>query len=191
MDLSLITRRQAANLSKAVADQPREEALRWFEELRDPLRRYLLCSGASPADADDAVQETFLRLYRHLRSADDFKPGDHSNLHGWIFRVARNYLRDERKSSRSRLSVDLKPGSDIESRSSSAYDTPETGALRDDRNRMLQAAIERLPEQQRECILLRSSGMRNKEIAAIMGIAESSVGSLVHRAVARLRKDLS
>jgi hypothetical protein len=34
--------------------------------LRGPLRRHLMCAGASPLDADDAVQETFLRLCRQL-----------------------------------------------------------------------------------------------------------------------------
>jgi hypothetical protein len=53
-----------ANLSKTAAANPApDEVLRWFDELRDPLRRYLMCAGADRADADEAVQEAFLRLY--------------------------------------------------------------------------------------------------------------------------------
>src|SRR6478672_473483 len=104
MDVYLMADGGTANVTKAAApaDQPREEALRWFDELRDPLRRYLMCTGANPADADDAVQETFLRLYQHLE-----KSGDRSNLYGWVFQVARNYLRDERKSARQQRTVPL------------------------------------------------------------------------------------
>ena len=66
-----------ASISKVApaADQARGLALRWFDELRDPLRRYLMCAGACPADADEAVQESFLRLYQHLE-----KGGDRSNV---------------------------------------------------------------------------------------------------------------
>jgi RNA polymerase sigma-70 factor (ECF subfamily) len=71
--------------------EPREEALRCFDQWHDPLRRYLICAGSRAEDADDAVQETFLRLYQHLA-----KDGDRSNLCGWIFQVARNYVRDQR-----------------------------------------------------------------------------------------------
>src|SRR5262245_38897440 len=84
----------------AAAEGPREEALRWFDRLHDPLRRYLMCAGSRAEDADDAVQETFLRLYQHLA-----RGGDRSNLSGWVFQVARNFLRDERRSARRRGAV--------------------------------------------------------------------------------------
>jgi len=173
---------RTANVTKsAAADQRRDEALRCFDELCDPLRRYLMCAGASPADADDAVQETFLRLYRHLE-----KSGDLSNLCGWVFQVARNYLRDERKSARRQRSVPLDEALDRQG----SLDNPELAALGKERARRLRAAIEKLPLQQRECMLLRSSGLRYREIAEILGINTSSVGPLVQRAVARLSEDL-
>jgi RNA polymerase sigma-70 factor (ECF subfamily) len=68
---------------------------------------------------------------------------------------------------------------------------PEYGALSRERAERLRSAIERLPEQQRECMLLRASGLRYREIAEIMGINTASVGSLAHRAVSRLSEDLS
>lgn len=167
-------------------DPVRGEALRWFDELRDPLRRYLLCSGASPADADDAVQESFLRLYRHLE-----KNGDRRNLGGWVFQVARNYLRDERKSARHQRTVPLDDAMACEGGPVDPLGSPEHCALGEERTRRLRAAIERLPEQQRECMLLRSAGLRYREIAGILGINTSSVGTLVHRALARLSEDLA
>jgi RNA polymerase sigma-70 factor (ECF subfamily) len=187
MDAYLMANERTANMTGAAsAGRPRDEALRWFDELSVPLRRYLLCSGASPADADDAVQETFLRLYHHLA-----KDADRTNLSGWVFQVARNYLRDERKSARRKRTVQLddamvRKGGPADSRGS-----PEHCAFDEERSRLLRAAIKVLPEQQRECILLRSSGLRYREIAAILGINTSSAGALVHRAAARLSEELS
>jgi RNA polymerase sigma-70 factor (ECF subfamily) len=186
MDLYLTAEGGTANVTKAAAaDQPGEEALRWFDELRHPLRRYLLCAGASPADADDAVQEAFLRLYRHLQ-----KSGDRSNVYGWLFQVARNYLHDQRKSARHQRTVPLDQAMERESHFADPRGTPEQDALLEERTRRLRASIEKLPEPQRECMLLRSSGLRYREIAAVLGIRTSSIGKLVERAMARLNEDL-
>src|SRR5580698_792612 len=68
-----------------------------FDELQRPLLRYFLCAGLSREDADEGIQETFLRLHQHLR-----KDGDRSNLRGWIFQVARNLARNQHKSARIR-----------------------------------------------------------------------------------------
>lgn len=187
MDLYLISDGGTASMAKAApADRAHEDALRWFDDLRDPLRRYLLCVGTDPADADDAVQESFLRLHQHLE-----KSGDRSNLAGWVFQVARNYLRDQRKSARHQRTVQLddaiaKSGVPVDPQGS-----PEHRALDEERTRRMRAAIEKLPDQQRECMLLRSSGLRYREIAVILGIHTTTVGTLVHRAVARLSEDLA
>src|SRR5277367_5524053 len=99
MNLCVTMDGEPANVTRAgVADDgPGGETLRWFDELRRPLRLYLICAGANPPDADDAVQETFLRLHQHLE-----KGGDRSNIQAWVFQVARNYLRDDRRSARKR-----------------------------------------------------------------------------------------
>jgi len=184
MDLYLAADRGMATVTKAAAPAGEPEVLRWFDELHNPLRRYLSLAGAGAADADDAVQETFLRLHQHLA-----KGGDRSNVCGWAFQVARNYLRDERKSARRQRTVQLEEaweGGPADPRSS-----PEHGVLDRERVQRLRAAIRNLPEQQRQCMLLRASGLRYREIAGILGIQISSVGSLVHRAVARLSEELS
>jgi RNA polymerase sigma-70 factor, ECF subfamily len=173
-----------ANIGEAeTTEQSRQELLRWFDELRGPVCRYLMCQGASQADAEDAVQEAFLKFHRHL----DIR-GDRTNLAGWVFQVARNHLRDDRKSARHRRTVPLE---DAITHQADSRKGPEYGALSRERAERLRSAIEKLPEQQRECMLLRASGLRYREIAEIMGINAASVGSLVHRAVERLNKDLS
>ena len=178
---------EVAGLAKArrAVDPVRDEVLRWFDELRGPLRRYLLSAGASPADADDGVQEAFLQLYRHLE-----KDGDRTNLCGWVFQVARNHLRDERKSAHRQRTVSLHDATSRESDPADPQASPECHALNSERTKHLRSAIAKLPDQQRECMFLRSSGLRYREIAEILGINTSSVGSLVHRATARLSEEL-
>ncbi|HKE28954.1 MAG TPA: RNA polymerase sigma factor [Bryobacteraceae bacterium] len=186
MDLYLAADGGMATVTKAAALAGEPEVLRWFDELHDPLRRYLLLAGAGAADSDDAVQETFLRLHQHL-----VKGGDRSNVCGWVFQVARNYLRDERKSARRQRTVRLEEAVTGEGGPADPRSSPEHGVLDQERVQRLRAAICSLPEQQRECMLLRTSGLRYREIAAVLGIQISSVGSLVHRAVARLSEELS
>jgi len=53
----------------------------------------------------------------------------------------------------------------------------------------LRQAVAKLTPQQRECLRLRASGLRYREIAEVLGIGISSVGELVQRATARLRED--
>src|SRR5450755_259305 len=63
-----------------------------FTELREPVCRYLLALGLAAPEAEEVVQETFLRLCQHL---DSDRPRD--NLRGWVFRVAHNLARDEHR----------------------------------------------------------------------------------------------
>src|SRR5260370_22326228 len=56
-----------------------------FEQLRNPLFRYLLSLGLSVQDGAEVIQEVFLALFQHLKSG---KARD--NLRGWLFRVGHN-----------------------------------------------------------------------------------------------------
>ena len=68
--------------------------------------------------------------------------------------------------------------------------SPEQELLSKELAQRLRAALSKLPEHQRECMLLRSSGLRYHEIADVLGITPSGVGTLVHRAMLRLREEL-
>jgi len=164
----------------ADADSLERDVAALFEELRRPLYRYFLCAGLSAEDADEGVQETFLRLHRHLGNH-----GGRSNLRGWIFQVARNMARNEFKSARRRRTETL-----VSDAFADPGATPEGAAIERQRVRRLGAAIERLPPQQRECVLLRAAGLRYREIAEVLGIGISSVGELVQRATARLSEEV-
>ena len=165
----------------ADSEAPLEIAV-FFDELRQPLFRYLRCAGLGREDAEEGVQETFLRLQQHLEAQ-----GDRSNLRGWIFQVARNLARNEIKSTRRRRTEAFNSARQF----AAPQSTPEQLAIDRDQARRLQRSLERLSAPQRECILLRAAGLRYREIAEVLGIGISSVGELVQRATARLVSELS
>ena len=156
-----------------------------FAALSGPLRRYFRIIGLSRDDADEAVQETFLRLHQHLGNH-----GDRTNLRGWIFAVARNLARNVFKSGHRRRVEGC--GDNLE-RCAAITDpgrTPEEQAIQGERMRRLRISIGRLSPQQRECVRLRAAGLKYREIAAVLGIGVSNVGELVQRAVAHLNEEV-
>src|SRR5919197_5195754 len=78
------------------AEDPRDErVMQLFAEYGDAVFRLALLMLGRPADAEDIVQETFLRLLRHLADG-----GSLPNARGWIFTVAAHACRDGRRSGR-------------------------------------------------------------------------------------------
>jgi RNA polymerase sigma-70 factor, ECF subfamily len=76
-----------ANLPASVeADQVEDRILELFTEMRTPVLRHLFWMNLRPDQAEDVLQETFLRLYQHLLREEFSR----RNLRGWIWRVAHN-----------------------------------------------------------------------------------------------------
>lgn len=162
----------------------REQILRFYREMRVSLYSYLVCVGLRPQDADDILQDAFLRLHRQIRS------GEHiSEPRAWLFRVARNLslnlCRDQR-----RLVYAADPYMDTQLREPHHHDhDPEAHYLKKEALLRLDAGIARLTEQQQHCIHLRAQGLRYREIASILGVSVSSAAELLQRAIVRLAKD--
>jgi RNA polymerase sigma-70 factor (ECF subfamily) len=128
-------------------------------------------------EAEDVVQETFLRLDGHavLDRPDE-------EVAAWLRRVclntAYNRLRGQRRAS-DRL--------DRAGRAERADDETDTGAtplldvLRAEQQRAVRQALASLPERQRACLLLRHAGYSYAEIAATLDLAVGSVGVLLAR----------
>jgi RNA polymerase sigma-70 factor, ECF subfamily len=153
------------------------EATNLYRELRKPLLRYLVCLGLSNDDAQDIVQDAFLSLHRHLASG-----GSQQNIRGWLFRVAHNRARNRQTSYDRRFGTPLDDG--MERGSDEA--TPERLVLEKERFRLLARAIRLLTHSERECLSLRSAGLRYREIGEVLGIPTSTVAEIVDRAVKKL-----
>jgi len=153
------------------------EATTLYRELRRPLLRYLVCLGLSADEAQDVVQDAFLRLHRHLASG-----GSQENIRSWLFRVSHNTARNRQSR------YDRRFAKPLDESLHSALDeaTPERAMLEKERFRALRKAICLLPESERECLLLRAGGLRYREIGEILGLSTSTVGDTVERAIRKL-----
>jgi RNA polymerase sigma-70 factor (ECF subfamily) len=160
---------------------PEQAVAELFEAAREDVYRYLLTLGLVPAQAQEATQEVFLRLYAALRKGQRI-----GNTRAWIFRVAHNHGLNLRGQERRWSPFD--PG--LETRVPSAAGSPEQRLIERERNRHLGSALASLSPQQRQCLHLRTEGFRYREIAAILHISDSSVGEFLRRAIVRLRKAL-
>jgi RNA polymerase sigma-70 factor, ECF subfamily len=148
-----------------------------YRELRKPLLRYLVCLGLSSDEAQDVVQDAFLSLQRHLAS-----DGKRENIRGWLFRVAHNQARNRQTSYHRRFGESL--DGEVDFLADDA--TPEQRVLKKEKFRRLVAAIRLLGESERECLLLRAGGLRYREIGEVLGMAVSTVGDTVERAIKKL-----
>ncbi|MEZ5465338.1 MAG: RNA polymerase sigma factor [Lysobacteraceae bacterium] len=131
-------------------------------------------------EAEDVVQESFLRLWKHARR---WKPGA-ARFSTWLFQVAANLCRDRLRRRR---------GHDADAIERLADDAPSTGEQlqQDERDDEVRRAIRALPDRQREALLLSHyDGMGNPEAAAVMGISVEAVESLLARARRKLRGEL-
>ena len=148
-----------------------------YRELRKPLLRYLVCLGLTGDEAQDVVQDVFLSLQRHLASG-----GTQENIRSWLFRVAHNQARNRQTSYHRRFGEPLDGEMDF-----LADDpTPEQLVLGKEQFRRLAAAGRLLTESERECLLLRAGGLRYREIGEVLGMATSTVGDTVERAIKKL-----
>jgi RNA polymerase sigma-70 factor (ECF subfamily) len=158
-----------------------------FTELRDPLCRYLLSLGLKPAEAEDAAQESFLRLCERVAQEG---AQNQSNIRGWIFRVAHNLARDHYRYSQRRPAEALDDNMEAVDASSDSRPTPEEHLLERERDKRLKAALERLPAEQRHCLHLRAEGLRYREIAEVLGVSTSTVAEWVQHALKSLAEGM-
>jgi RNA polymerase sigma-70 factor, ECF subfamily len=173
MDASPATWMRTLEHAEAPASSdPEDEVLRLFTEHGAPLYRFCASMLGAGGEAEDIVQDSYVKLLKHLR-----RDGDRSNLKSWLFTVAANACR-----SRLRWRLRWKPWSAEDDRRTVL---PETEAL--DVRRAV-AAMRGLPARDRLLISLRAQGLSYREIAAAASIREPSVGRLLARAVDRWRR---
>jgi RNA polymerase sigma-70 factor, ECF subfamily len=136
-----------------------------------------------PADAEDLVQETYLKAFR---AVDRFEPG--TNLRAWLFTILHNTARNRaRDKARDTVSVDsetVEQAADAPPVGSHAagVDTPESLLLRETLAPELQAALDALPDIFRQAVWLRDvEEFSYAEIAEMLSIPVGTVMSRISR----------
>ncbi|MGZ4779572.1 MAG: sigma-70 family RNA polymerase sigma factor [Thermoanaerobaculia bacterium] len=163
---------------------------RSFEQLAlpllDSLYRYARWLTRDPTEAEDLVQEAFLK---GLRGFDGFQPG--SNIKAWMFRILRNTFLTSRSGLRAMPAASLDEDPHLLDEVSDDV-TPESQLLQRADAESLRRAIEELPAQFREVLLLADAEeMRYEEIAQTLSIPIGTVTSRLIRARQKIRRALT
>jgi len=142
--------------------------------LLPPLRAFAWSLSRNSADADDLVQDTLIKAWTHK---DKFEPG--TNLRAWLFTILRNtYYTSVVKRRREVADEDGQYAARL-----SAAPTQEWSVAM----KAMQAALQQLPPEHREAlVLVGAAGLTYEEAAEICGCALGTIKSRVNRARARL-----
>ena len=170
-------------------DEFEAEALRHL----DALYRTALRMTRSEADAEDLVQETYIRAFRFR---EQFTLG--TNMKAWLFRILTNtFINTYRRKSAQPEVTDLEGVDEFslyrrmaDDRAASSSPDPEAELLKGVVDTEVTDALEELPEKFRTTVLLDVEGFSYKEIAEMLGIPIGTVMSRLHRGRKFLQKRL-
>jgi len=154
---------------------------RLYDRYLPSIYRYTYSKTSSRSSAEDLTSETFLRAFRAIAR----RPRAHLNFAAWLVTIARNVVIDHHRSGWSRLAIvtdEVEPQVDDSM-------GPEQAALASVSEAALRGALSLLPDDQRECLLLRFfAGFSISETAAAMDRTDGAVKQLQFRATNRLRR---
>jgi RNA polymerase sigma-70 factor (ECF subfamily) len=142
----------------------------------------------NPADADDLLQETYLRAYCGFSR---FRSG--TNLTAWLYRILRNtFINGYRKRLHEPRTIPeaWQPNNAVDRlHAEASAEVTVVGSMLDDR---LRQALSSLPEQYRKALLLfEIDGFSVREIAAMVGVPPGTIMSRLHRGRRSLREQLA
>jgi RNA polymerase sigma-70 factor, ECF subfamily len=150
----------------------------------DGLYGYALVLAKNRTDAEDLVQETYLRAIRAIgRLRDD------SNVKGWLFTILRNiWLNEVRQRRKAPESLDVETDERASVLVDEGTEGPHEVYVAKLERSHVRKAIQQLPEEAREVILLREwEGLSYQEIATVLDCPVGTVMSRLARARAKLR----
>lgn len=154
-----------------------------YDHYFSPVYNYIRYRVEDIPTADDLTSTVFEKVLHHLHHFQAEK----APFGAWLFSIARNTVTDHRRrhSRQSLLSIDR-----IREHASKLI-PPEQLVIEKDRHQQLLAAVQTLPERDRDLISLKfGAGLSNTHIAEVSGLSESNVGVIIYRAIRKLRNVL-
>ncbi len=174
-----------------------EGDVRAFEALIDKYKNMVFTISfrmlGNHTDAEDASQEVFLRLYNSLS-----KYNSNHKFSNWLYQITMNICRDElrkRKNAKTNVSLDEpikeEDGKDIASLIPDEYNLPERVAEENELRNRLEIAIQKLPKDYKEPLVLRyTKGLSYEDISSILKLPIGTVKIRIHRARKMIREML-
>lgn len=126
--------------------------------------------------AEDVTQEVFLRLYRNL----DSTPGEEL-LRAWLLRVTMNVARNTLRGQTRATAREDEYAKSAETRGWFTTSAPEEDYERRTEIEEARRALDKIKEPMRSALLLKQQGMSYREIANVLSLNETNVGSLIAR----------
>jgi RNA polymerase sigma-70 factor, ECF subfamily len=162
--------------------EPIERTRQELTALIPRLRKFARVLTGNMADGDDVVQAS---LEKAMRNLEQYQPG--TRLDSWLFAIARNQWIDDRRLARNR-----NPHDDFEEMVDLTGDDGREDTETRDMQRRVRAAVDSLPEDQRELVgLVMLEGFAYREAADMLGIPIGTVMSRLSRAKAALAGTLA
>jgi len=148
---------------------------------------YRMLGRGEAEEAEEAVQEIFLRAFRALaRFRLDRR------FHPWLYTIALNYLRTVARQLRRRRGMRIVPLDEATDAAADRGEHPATAMEREAGERLAQRALEGLPSLYREVFLLREvEGLSVRDAAEALGVPEGTVKVRLHRARQELARRLA
>jgi RNA polymerase sigma-70 factor (ECF subfamily) len=178
---------------EALRSGDRAEFSRLVDAYSGPIYRLALKMLGIPADAEDVLQNTFLKAFQHLNEFEG-----RSSLSTWLYRIASNEALMLLRKHRPEITL-----SDVEPDDEDNRDyfptqfidwrhMPEDEFLSSESKTAMDEAVKRLPENQRIVFILRDiEGLSIQETGMVLGLSEAAVKTRLLRARLRLREELS
>ena len=167
------------NATKTKAQLDAEFSELYRSHLRD-VYSYAYYRVGNHHDAEDLTEQTFLQAYRHFERAQRESRG--RPLRPWLIRIAHNLAANLYRDRSRRPSAPLEDTASLPA----VHATEDLAEGREELGRVL-AAVEQLPEDRREALIMRFAlGMDNREIARALGRTDGATKVLLHRAIRQL-----
>lgn len=154
-----------------------------YKEYSPKIRTYFLSRLSDKALAEDLTSKTFSKA---LEGLDTFR-WQGVPFSSWLLTIARNTFFDHLRSQKGKKQVEIDSAGPVKSDSPSQFEE----LIEREEHNWLDKELKSLPQRERDIVYLKFyEGLTNRQIAKILNLSETNVGTILYRTLNRLRKNI-